>query len=131
MRFVVEGSSFDLLAASLRADVGDVSAFVEALAVKLAGAFPDRVRVERRGRGLFGGEKRVRRLAVGLGQREFELEAEGGSVSCRRRSVVRGIALKNEELSLEEWIDDLSRQLAEEAGQSERGRAALQRLIES
>jgi hypothetical protein len=44
---------------------------------------------------------------------------------------VRGIALKNEELSLEEWIDDLSRQLAEEAGQSERGRAALQRLIES
>jgi hypothetical protein len=130
MRVVSEVSSFDLLAASFRADLGDIKAFVEALAVKLAASFPDRVRVERKG-GRFGGEKRVRRIAVQLGEREFELEHEDGRVSCRRRSVVRGIALKNDELPLEEWLDDLSRQLAEEAGQTERGRAALQRLIES
>lgn len=130
MEAVSEVSSFDLLAASLRADMGDIRAFVEALAVKLAASFPDSVRVDRKG-GLFGGEKRVHRLAVGLGQHEYELEHDDGRVSCRRRSVVRGIALKNEELPLEEWIDDLSRQLAEEAGQSERGRAALQRLIET
>jgi hypothetical protein len=130
MRAVAEVSSFDLLAASLRADLGDMKAFVEALAVKLSASFPDRVKVERKG-GRFGGEKRVRRVVVELGDREFELEHEEGRVTCRRRSVVRGIALKNEELPLEEWIDDLSRQLAEEAGQTERGRASLQRLIES
>ena len=130
MQVVAEVSSFDLLAASLRADLGDIKAFVEALAVKLSGSFPDRVKVERKG-GLLGGEKRVRRLAVQLGDREYELEHDDGRVSCRRRSVVRGIALKNEELPLEEWIDDLSRQLAEEAGQTERGRASLQQLIES
>ena len=39
----------DLLAASLRADAGDVDAFVEALAVKLEAALPGQVEVERRG----------------------------------------------------------------------------------
>ena len=39
----------DLLAASLRADAGDLDAFVEALAAKLEAALPGQVEVERRG----------------------------------------------------------------------------------
>jgi hypothetical protein len=123
---VSEGPDFDLLAASLRADASDLKAFVEALAAKLEGSFPDRVDVERGG--LFGG-KRVRRLSVDLGDDRYELEHDDGRVSCRRRNVVRGIALKNEELPLDAWIDDLSRCLVEEAGRSERGRVALERLL--
>ena len=41
--------TFELLAASLRADARDVGAFVEALAEKFCGAFPDSARVERTG----------------------------------------------------------------------------------
>src|SRR6266516_3635589 len=100
----VEGS-FDLLAASLRADTRDLRSFVEALAAKLEGAFPERVRVERGG--MFGG-KRVRRVAVELGDERYELEHDDGLVSCRRRNVVRGIALRNEELDVDAWIDGLS-----------------------
>ena len=37
--------------------------------------------------------------------------------------------LKNEELPLDEWIDELSHDLAESAEQSERGRVALERLL--
>ena len=117
---------FDLLAASLRADATDLKAFVEAFATKLEGAFPDHVEVDRGG--LFGG-KRVRRLAVDVGEQRYELEHDDGRVGTRRRTIVRGIALRNEELPLDEWIDDLSRRLVEEAGRSERGRVALERLL--
>ena len=119
----------DLLAASLRADAGDVDAFVEALAVKLEEALPGQVEVERRG-GLLGGGKRVRRIEVTLGDQRYELEAERGRVTCRRRSVVRGIALKTQELDLDAWIAALSQDLVEEAERSERGRQALARLLE-
>jgi hypothetical protein len=120
------GADFDLLAASLRADATDLRAFVAGLAAKLEGAFPERVRVDRGG--LFGG-KRVRTVSVDLGDNRYELEHDDGRVSCRRSNVVRGIALKNEPLELDEWIDALSRELAVEAGRSERGRAALERLL--
>ncbi len=58
-----EGMDFELLAASLRADAGDAGAFLEALAAKLGGALPHRVRVERGG-GLFSHGHPVRRLSV-------------------------------------------------------------------
>jgi hypothetical protein len=122
----VEGS-FDLLAASLRADTRDLRSFVEALAVKLEGAFPDRVSVERGG--MFGG-KRVKHVSVRLGDDHYDLEQDDGRVSCRRRNIVRGIALKNAELDLDEWIDALARDLHDEAQKSERERLALERLLD-
>ena len=121
----VEGS-FDLLAASLRADTRDLRSFVEALATKLEGAFPERVRVERGNR--FAG-RRVRSIGVELGDDRYELEHDDGRIACRRRNVVRGIALKNEELELDRWIDALSGGLVDEAERSDRGRQALERLL--
>ena len=121
-------TDFDLIAASLRADTGDLRAFVEALATKLEGAFGSHVHVERKG-GMFGGGKRVRRIALALGDDEYDLEHDDGAVACRRRTVVRGIALKSEELPLEEWIDAVSRALLEAAQSTERGRVALERLL--
>jgi hypothetical protein len=119
----------DLVAASLRADAGDLDAFIEALAVKLDAALPGQVEVERRG-GLLGGRKRVRRIEVTLGDQRYELELERARVTCRRRSVVRGIALKTQELDLDAWIAALSQDLVDEADRSERGREALARLLE-
>lgn len=121
-------SDFDVLAASLRADSGDVRAFVEALAAKLEGAFPGRARVERKG-GFLGGRKQVRQIDVDLGDARYELAHDDGAVACARRSVVRGISLKSEQLDLDRWIDELSRALVDEAARSERGREALERLL--
>jgi hypothetical protein len=118
--------SFDLLAASLRADATDMRAFVQALAAKLEGSFPEHVRIERGG---FLGDKRVRRLEVELGDSRYELEANRGDVACRRRAVVRGISLKTEELPLDDWIDRMSAELLAVAERSERGRAALEQLL--
>ena len=130
MQLVSSVSQFDLLAASLRADLGDQKAFVEALATKLTESFPDRVQVERRGSGFLGrGLKRVHRVSVRLGDNEYELEHEEGRVITRRRNIVRGVALKTDELPMESWIDELSGKLVEEAGRSERDRLALEKLL--
>jgi hypothetical protein len=124
---VEDAPDLDLLAASLRADATDTTAFLEALAARLQGALPDRVDVQRKG-GLFGA-KRVRRIAVRLGDSHYEIEGDRGAVTARRRNVVRGIALKSEELSVEAWIEALSADLLALAQTSERGRAALERLL--
>jgi hypothetical protein len=124
---VADAPDLDLLAASLRADATDTAAFLEALAARLEGALPGQVEVQRKG-GLFGG-KRVRRIAVRLGDSHYEMEGDGGPPTARRRTVVRGIALKSEELPVDAWIDALSADLLALARTSERGRAALERLL--
>jgi hypothetical protein len=121
-------SQFDLLAASLRADAVDLKAFVEALAAKLGESFPSRVRVERKG-GVLRGKGRVRKLAVRLGESEFELVSDEGQVSCSRRVMVRGIALRTEQLGIEQWIDALASALLAEAGTTESDRLALERML--
>jgi hypothetical protein len=128
----MEDPGFDLVAASLRADTTDLVAFVEALAVKLEGALPGDVTVERKGGGLLSrGTKRVQRISVGMGEGRYDLEWAGQQLQTSRCNEVRGIVIKSERLGLDEWIDALSRELTERAQQSERSRVAIQRLLES
>src|SRR3954452_18802581 len=122
-------TDFELVAASLRADGADLAVFVEALADKLSGAFPAHVKVERK-KSFLPGSKPVRRLTAELGSQRFELEHEDGKGGCRRRELVRGIALRTEELELGPWLDALSAGLVPEAETSERGREALRTLLE-
>lgn len=124
-----ESFGFELLASSLRADAGDLKAFMEALATKLEGALPSETSVTRRGGGLFSGPKRVDRIVVDLGEYRYELQSAGSRVQPSRSKAVRGIVLKTEQVPLDEWIDQLSRQLTEEANRSEQARLALQRLL--
>jgi hypothetical protein len=120
---------FELVASSLRADSGDLKAFSEALATKLEGALPDRCTVVRKGGGFFSGPKRVERITVDLGDLQYQLVVDGGRVEPSRGKAVRGIVLKTERLLLEQWIDDLSRQLTSEAQESEQARLSLERLL--
>jgi hypothetical protein len=122
----VDERSFELLAASLRADARDLDAFLGALAIKLGDAFPDATRIER-GRLVGGG--RVRSIEVDLGHHRYRLESKSGAARCSRARIVRDIVLKNEELGLDEWIESLAADLEEAAATSERGRVALERLL--
>ena len=125
----MEPSQFDLVAASLRADDVDVDVFVEALATKLATSFPARVQVERPRR-LLGGKAPVRRIVATLGDDRYELERAAGGVACVRRLLVRGIAIRSEQLELDAWIDGLARSLVVQAESTAQGRAALANLLE-
>jgi hypothetical protein len=118
----------DLLAASLRVDVSDLGAFVEALASKLEDVVPGRVRVERRREGMFG-PKLVRRISLELGDRRLELLAQGGAINTRCARLSGGIVLKNESLDTDAWLATLGEALAAEARRSETTRQALERLL--
>jgi hypothetical protein len=118
----------DLVTASLRADAGDLGAFVEALATKLEQAIPGGVSVERRRDGMFG-PKRVRRIVVDAGDRRLELRAGDGSVQTMCSRLSGGIVLKREELPTEDWLRALGEALAAQAHSSQTTRQALERLL--
>lgn len=126
-----EGTAIDvdLVAASLRSDSGDSGAFVEGLAQKLEDTLPSGVKVQRGRRGLMG-PKRVRTIAVDAADLRFELvQDDAGRIETRRARVSRGIVLKTEVLGTDSWLDALVQALADEAGQNERTRQALERLL--
>jgi hypothetical protein len=125
----VEDEHFDLLAASLRADASDTQALLEALAAKLEAALPNACVVERKATRLLSSTKRVDRLTVKLGDDAFALSVSGGGARAERRKTVGGIAIRNEELSLDDWLRGLEAALRTEAERSEAARMALQRLL--
>jgi hypothetical protein len=122
------GIDIDLLAASLRADAGDLGTFVEALAVKLEDAVPGAVRVERRRDGMFG-PKAVRRIALDLADLRLELRRDGPSVETRCSRLSGGIVLKSEAVDTDAWLRLLGEALARQAGRSQTTRQALERLL--
>ncbi|PZR98047.1 MAG: hypothetical protein DLM70_18300 [Chloroflexi bacterium] len=125
----VDDSDFELVASSLRADVGDLKVFMEALAAKLEGALPSQAIVERKSTGLLSKHKRVAHIAVDVASMRYEIRYDGTRVDPSRSTKVRGIVLKTEPMPLDRWIDELSQSLADEAQQSEQARLALQRLL--
>jgi hypothetical protein len=125
----MEGS-FDLVAASLRSDAADARGLAEALAVRLESALPAQTRVKRRSKRFLSGEKVVRQIEVDAGENRYTLVVDDrGGLDARRSAAVRGIVLKNDPLPVNEWLDSLARDLAEQAQQSEQGRQALERLL--
>jgi hypothetical protein len=122
--------TFDLSAAGLRADGGDLRISVEVLASKLESSLPGYTRVERHGGGLLGrGEKRVRRLQVDLGGCSYELNAAGERVECSRERKVGGISIKRELLDPDAWVAALTGELQSEAQRSAQAREALEKLV--
>ena len=121
---------FDLVAASLRADADGSRGLAEALAVRLETALPSQTRVERRARKLLSREKVVRAIEVDAGENRYALHVDDrGGLEATRSAAVRGIVLKSEPLSLDEWLDSLARDIADEARTSAQGREALERLL--
>jgi hypothetical protein len=124
-----DGMGFEILASSLRADLTDTKAFLGALAEKLGGALPTLCQVERKG-GLFSKEKPVSRVTIELGEHRYTIEHAGhGGLRASRAKVVRGISLKTDELPIDSWIDELSRDLSAHAARNSQARMALERLL--
>ncbi|MGH7610848.1 MAG: hypothetical protein ACREN4_02395 [Candidatus Dormibacteria bacterium] len=119
---------FDRLAAALQADSRDLHTFIEVVAFKFAEALPERTRVERQG-GLLSRNKAVHRVSLDLGAMRFQLERSGGQVLARCTKVVRGIALKTEDLGLDDWLHRLAEALQDQARASSQDRVALERLL--
>src|SRR5438477_10374790 len=101
--------------------------FLESLAKKLGALLPEETEVKRGG--LFGSGP-VRLVRIRLGDARYALEDPGrGPLRATRTRVVRGIALKTEEIPVEQWVSDLGDRLEEHARTSAAAHAALARLM--
>jgi hypothetical protein len=125
-----ENLDIDLPAAALRADGVDLEISIEALATSLEQALPGIASVERRKVGGFRSKRReVRRIAIPLGDEQFELLREDQRTQCTRHKVVRGITLSRQELPMTDWIAALVDGLTRGAEVSDRDRIALEGLL--
>jgi len=125
-----DGLGFELVAASLRADERDAHAFLGALAVKMEGALPSQTVVERARDGLFKSTTHVERVSVDLSPCRYVLSAgKRGGFEATRSKIVGGVAIKNEVLPVDAWIEALARDLTRYAESSAGARAALERML--
>src|SRR5258707_2537998 len=84
------GIQVDLLAASLRADTGDLKAFLEVLAVKMEGALPNQTVGTRQSK-LFSREHPVKEISITFGGYHYCILREAhGSLSTLRAQIVPG-----------------------------------------
>jgi hypothetical protein len=121
----------DMLSASIRADAADTDSFFSVLASKLADALGDRVQVKREG-GMFKRDKAAIGISVDLATGAgvvLEATRKGGGIECTVKRPVRGIVVSSKPVSLPEWIDSLSRALADEARQSAQTWKALHGML--
>lgn len=125
-----EFSEVGVAGALAHAYAQDARTFLPLLAQVLTSALPDESQVERRG-GLFQREKPIRKVTVTLGDSIYTLEDYGhGPLAAQRTKVVRGIRLKTDIVPVEEWLADLSAQIAARAQQNEKAFFALKNLLD-
>lgn len=102
--------------------------FLEMLADMLSSAMPEEVEIKKRG-GLFS-KKTLQSVTVTLGDQRYTLEDPSyGSLHAFRTKIVRGIALKTEEMEVPDWLDSLGVSLEEKMKVSSTAREALSRLL--
>lgn len=103
---------------------------IEVLAARLEQALPQMTLVERRRVGGFRSKRHeVQRIAVSLGEEQFELARDQTRPRCTRHKVVRGITLNRQEMSMADWINELNAAVARSAEVSEKDRLALGKLL--
>ncbi len=90
-----EPAEFDLNAAWARKAQGDLRAFMEGFAGRMADALPGRVRVEHRGSVLLGG-RRVAKVSVAFETERYTLALDHGELRAERATVVRGVAIRGQ-----------------------------------
>lgn len=110
---------FDLDAAVLRRSETELRAFMEALAVRLDGALPGRVSIDRRRDGMFSKTSHVARLTLRGDRAVYELACDRGRLDATRAKLVRGVVISSSSISPQDWLAEVKGEvqaLAERAG---------------
>jgi hypothetical protein len=114
-----EPDQFDLDGAVLRRSETELRAFMEALAVRLEGAMPGRVEVQRKRDGLLSQSKHVARIAVRGERAVYELTRDRTGLVATRSKLVRGVSISSSSIPPRDWLADIRAELqtlADQAG---------------
>ena len=115
-------NDFDIGAAWYRRSQGDLSAFMEAFAARMSGAFPDRTTIERKRDGLFSKSSHVVKIGIQGEHNLYTLAIDGKRMLAMRTKTVRGVSLKSEEMAVPEWLAMLGQDMqaiGEQAGSAD------------
>ena len=112
----VDIDPFDLDAAGVRRSQGDLRAFMEALAVRLEGALPSRVSVERRRDGLLASTRHVHEITFNGDGAQYRATFEKGQLTARKCKTVRGVVISNTNLPFPQWLDEVRAEVRSLAG---------------
>lgn len=115
-------SDFDLNAAWFRKAQGDLKAFMEAFAVRLEGAIPGRVAVEREKDGFFSKVRHATRITVDAHDHVYVIDLQKNRLATHRSKIVHGVTLSTEQLDVPAWLAELHNEiqsLAERAGNAQ------------
>ena len=113
------------LAASLAVSLNDVPALVANLRNLLTHAFAQNTRIEESG--FF--TKTVSAIHVEVKTNVYRLAVDGGRANGSRTKVVRGVKLKDEQLPLGRWVEELARDLSAIAEENQHSQDALKRFL--
>jgi len=103
---------FDLNAAILRNSQKDMRAFMAALAARLEGALPGRVKIDRRRDGLFSASSHVARITVEDAENALVLAFEGARLTAARTKIVRGVSIGTSAMTVPQWLAELKAAIA-------------------
>jgi hypothetical protein len=116
------------VSASLLKQYGqDSKLFLERLANWLEQIMPSETKVKRRG---FFSHKSIAKLTISAGDLQYGIEDPGsGLLSFIRTHVVKGIALKSEEMKPDQWLSEFGDIVKERAKGSQAALDTLTKLI--
>ena len=114
-----EPDQFDLDGVVLRRSETELRAFMEALAVRLEGAMPGRVEVQRKRDGLLSQSKHVAKIAVRGERAVYELTRDRSGLVATRNKLVHGVSISSSSIAPRDWLGEIRTELqalAEQAG---------------
>jgi hypothetical protein len=121
---MTENLDFDMQAAWLRRFKADAESNLKAFALRLKEAMPELVTVHE-SRSLFSSSGRITGVTVSLGDHQYGLAVERGTLKASVAMVVRGITLNTKTIDPSEWFG----RLAEETRKASEHAQALARSL--
>jgi hypothetical protein len=116
---------WDRVAAHLRRRDEDLATYVRTLGRKLLDALPGQASAQRGG--LFGPP--VAAVSVDFGDVRYRLDLARPSDRVERAQVVRGVAIRTQEIGIDAFLAELAQRLRQAAAQDEAAVRALERLL--
>jgi hypothetical protein len=124
-------NNLSLAAAMAQSYARDQQGFAALVAILMENSLPTHTEVERRPVRLFSSEKRVCCVKVTFSDEQFELQDQGGNrpLIAKKIKIVRGITLKNEQVPVHSWLQDLDAAVQEYANGNEYAAEAIAKFL--
>lgn len=116
--------------AAVLANNKDVRMLLRVLGTTLQESLGQRVQIKKASGGLLRHKsEEVKAILVSLGEDDYEADIDGQAVHCRIGRTSGGIRIRNESVTVEEWLHRLLAALQLEATGNQSAQQALQNII--